>query len=270
LKPETDYLALTLKRWPQIASFALWRAIELRKLSRLQFPAPVLDVGCGNGEVAELLFGAGRRLFGLDLGLTQVSEAARRRVHVGVLQGDATSMPYPADTFGSVLCNCVLEHIPDDRAAVREMGRVVRPGGGVVFTVPGPRFHEGLHNYQALLARGDHEAAAAYLRGVDERHAHLHYRSAEEWRAIAEEAGLRMERVEPYMPGPALGVWDRLESYLTQPVMNVLSDRRLLPVLLLPAALRTWLTYRVLRKYYLMEGGESDLHGGLLIVARKP
>lgn len=49
---------------------------------------------------------------------------------------DITRNPHPDDSFDVVLCNHVLEHVPDDRAAMREIARVLRPGGWAVVMVP--------------------------------------------------------------------------------------------------------------------------------------
>lgn len=55
--------------------------------------------------------------------------------HVTVL-GDLTDLPLPSESFDAILCVHVLEHIPDDRAAIGEMWRVLREGGWAVVSVP--------------------------------------------------------------------------------------------------------------------------------------
>jgi SAM-dependent methyltransferase len=49
---------------------------------------------------------------------------------------DVTSLRFPDASFDAVICNHVLEHVPDDRAAMRELRRVLRPGGWAVLLVP--------------------------------------------------------------------------------------------------------------------------------------
>jgi SAM-dependent methyltransferase len=62
--------------------------------------------------------------------------------HPGV---DIQRMPFPDGSYDFLLCNHVLEHVEDDRAAMRELARILRPGGVAVLTVPGDfRRHETL------------------------------------------------------------------------------------------------------------------------------
>lgn len=49
---------------------------------------------------------------------------------------DITAIPYPDDSFDAILCNHVLEHIPDDKKAIQELYRVLKPGGWAVLQVP--------------------------------------------------------------------------------------------------------------------------------------
>ncbi len=52
------------------------------------------------------------------------------------VHGDLTAMPFASASFDAIFCSHVLEHIPDDRAAMRECARVLRPSGWAVFLVP--------------------------------------------------------------------------------------------------------------------------------------
>ena len=49
---------------------------------------------------------------------------------------DLTDVPHPDDTFDAIICSHVLEHVPDDRAAMRELRRILRPGGWAIVQVP--------------------------------------------------------------------------------------------------------------------------------------
>lgn len=269
LKPERDFLRETIRTYPRHASYALWRAIELRLLSRLDFAEPILDIGCGEGEFAKLLFGTGRDLSGVDLDPRVLRLAEQSGSYRLVTRADATALPFPDQAFASILSNCVLEHIPDDEGVVREMGRVARPGAMVAITVPAPGIKQCLYIYNALRQQGREKEAEEYLEEYDRKFAHLHYHSAEEWTAIFNAAGFEIERIEPYLPAPVVSIWDRLDNYLMQPIAWVKSYPRLAAYSLLPQPVRKWLMYRLLRKYYLMDAAPGQPHGCWLIVAKR-
>jgi ubiquinone/menaquinone biosynthesis C-methylase UbiE len=106
----------------------------------------VLDVGCGQGiDLAEYA-GAGARVTGIDLTPRHV-ELARRHVEaIGlaatVVRGDAERLPFDDASFDRVSSNGVLHHTPDIVAALREIRRVLRPGGETRITLYNRRsFH---------------------------------------------------------------------------------------------------------------------------------
>lgn len=54
----------------------------------------------------------------------------------GLVRLDVTGLHFAADRFDAVICNHVMEHVPDDRAALRELHRVLRPGGWAILMTP--------------------------------------------------------------------------------------------------------------------------------------
>ena len=58
--------------------------------------------------------------------------------------GDITSIPEPDASFDAILCVEVLEHVPDPLAALRELGRLLKPNGQLILTAPfcSSRFRE--------------------------------------------------------------------------------------------------------------------------------
>jgi ubiquinone/menaquinone biosynthesis C-methylase UbiE len=94
------------------------------------------------GEVLEVAIGTGRnlafypegvRLTGIDLSPAMLDLARERARELGMevdlREGDAQDLPFPDESFDTVVCTLSLCNIPDDRKAVTEMKRVLRPGG---------------------------------------------------------------------------------------------------------------------------------------------
>jgi ubiquinone/menaquinone biosynthesis C-methylase UbiE len=95
-----------------------------------------------SGEVLEVAVGTGRnfsfypqgvRLSGIDLSPAMLQIARKRAKEVGadadLREGDAQQLPFPDASFDTVVCTLSLCNIPDDRRAIAEMKRVLRPGG---------------------------------------------------------------------------------------------------------------------------------------------
>ncbi|MEZ5366239.1 MAG: class I SAM-dependent methyltransferase [Bryobacterales bacterium] len=85
--------------------------------------ARVLDAGAGEGRYAQYF--PGRRYVGIDLA---VGDAAWDYSGIDAL-GDLAKLPFPDDTFDAALNIVTLEHVPEPLAVLREIARVLRPGG---------------------------------------------------------------------------------------------------------------------------------------------
>jgi len=111
-------------------------AQDLLRTAALQPGERVLDVACGTGIVARLAapqVGPSGRVVGLDLneGMLAVARAQAEAHGLSVEwhQGDATHLPFSDAAFDVVLCQQGLQFMPDRRAALREMRRVLVPRG---------------------------------------------------------------------------------------------------------------------------------------------
>lgn len=104
--------------------------------------ASVLDVGCGTGAVMQFFTEKGYRVEGIDM--SDVALAYCREKGLSVKYSLAGSIDYPDATFDVVTASDVLEHLDDDGAAVREIWRVLKPGGMFIATVPA---HQALWSY---------------------------------------------------------------------------------------------------------------------------
>jgi ubiquinone/menaquinone biosynthesis C-methylase UbiE len=97
-------------------------------------PLLFLDVGCGTGAMSARLQRWGE-VVSADFSWLAL-QFSRRRGLSHLLQADAMRLPLRANSFDALVCMDVLEHLPDDQAALCEFFRVLKPGGRVFATVP--------------------------------------------------------------------------------------------------------------------------------------
>jgi demethylmenaquinone methyltransferase/2-methoxy-6-polyprenyl-1,4-benzoquinol methylase len=118
------------RRWRQLAAAA----------TGLGNGATALDACCGTGDLTLALarqVGRTGRVTGLDFSGEMLKRARRKRHDEGSaqiewVQGDATAMPFATDSFAAATVGFGLRNLPDPEAGLRELARVVRPGGKVV------------------------------------------------------------------------------------------------------------------------------------------
>jgi len=162
-----------------ISDEAMGRTISLLA-AELRDRGRVLEVGVGTGLLALRLHEAGIPVSGLDLSapmLAKLVQKAGGSPPFPLVRGDATTMPFADRAFGAVYLRWVLHLIPDWRAALAEIARVVRPGGVLVVSLGAfdevgravrARFSEitGLSTDPVGLMWGDHDALDAELEGL--------------------------------------------------------------------------------------------------------
>jgi SAM-dependent methyltransferase len=127
---------------------ALHAHVERELAARLPpGPARILDAGCGTGGLIRRL--APRRpkwqWTGVDVS-PLACELARERGATDVYEASVTALPFRDGEFAAVVSADVLYHLEDDEAALREMARVLRPGGIAVINVPAHRWLWSYHD----------------------------------------------------------------------------------------------------------------------------
>lgn len=109
-----------------------------RVMGERAFSGRVLNAGCGEGLYCGLLesFPAVTRIDDVDLEVSPEFRTWHSDSRHHVTNGSLTSLPFDAGTFDGILCTEVIEHIPDDQLAARELARVSKPGALIVASVP--------------------------------------------------------------------------------------------------------------------------------------
>ncbi len=116
------------------------RELEMRWILdglRTMNPGRILDVGCGDGFwSAHVARKSGAAVVGIDPFEVDINVARKRHVgRASFVLGAAESLPFGDGEFDAVVSVCVFEHLQDDRKALEEVRRVLRPGGVFVATV---------------------------------------------------------------------------------------------------------------------------------------
>jgi ubiquinone/menaquinone biosynthesis C-methylase UbiE len=98
----------------------------------------VLEVGCGQGPLLNYIPSHGGKMFGMDMSMTSVLDARAGAIELGcesevvLLQSDAERLPFAGNVYDIVLSIGVLHHTEDTGGAVREIHRLLKPGGQAI------------------------------------------------------------------------------------------------------------------------------------------
>jgi SAM-dependent methyltransferase len=225
----TDFLAAQLE---QMAPHrAILRAVECKWMSEVDLAPPVLDVGCGDGHFAEIAY-RGRTIdVGLDPMPRDLAEArSRRSPYRRLVRASATDLPFADESFGTVLSNSVLEHVPDVERALAEISRVLRrpapergiAGGLLAITMPSEHFGEFLLGSTLFRRIGLPGLAHGYERFLNRLSRHAHVDPPSVWTDRFETAGLHVEEHFYYFSAAAHRRFDA-SHYLGLP--NLISKR---------------------------------------------
>jgi SAM-dependent methyltransferase len=99
-------------------------------------PHTLLEVGCGKGRLIKHLLDTGHDIRGCEVNQFMLDEGRRLYGPLPIDKIDGSSLPYQAGTFDVLLSFDVLEHIPDSDAHLREVARVLKPGGSYLLQTP--------------------------------------------------------------------------------------------------------------------------------------
>jgi SAM-dependent methyltransferase len=171
----------------------------LKRFCKTENPL-TLDMGCGTGGTLDRLREFAQPV-GLDLEPLALS-LCRERGHENLVLASATALPFADNSFDAAIALDVLEHIPDDTLAARELARALKPGGVAVVTVPA---------YQSLWS--GHDIALMHQR---------RYR-AEEVQKLLEGAGLQIEHLSYTVSVLLPAVW------VVRKLQNALKRKETLP-----------------------------------------
>ena len=156
---ERDFVPAIFAQWPP----------KLADIAGIEPGARVLDVGCGTGVLAReaaARVGPSGRVTGLDLNEGMLAVARRLRPEIDWRQGDALDLPFADEAFDVVASQFALMFFPDRARALREMWRVLAPGGRLAVAVCVPiEETRGYRLFADVLRREAGAEAAAMVEG---------------------------------------------------------------------------------------------------------
>ncbi|HLQ12658.1 MAG TPA: methyltransferase domain-containing protein [Steroidobacteraceae bacterium] len=179
---------------------------QIRDVLNHVAPGPLLDVGCSLGYTLRAAQQLGMAATGLeyDAGVAAFCRSKGYAVEVGSM----TAMPFAEGAFQIVVMKHVLEHTPDPRAALREVRRVLRPGGGLYIAVPFGAYHRAVRD----------PAHHKFFQPSDPTTGHAIYYTPATLSRLLEEEGYRVVRVHPHLVHRTAGVARRLAQLLMAPL----------------------------------------------------
>ena len=156
---ERDFVPALFAQWPPI----------MAEIAEIGAGDRVLDVACGTGVLARgalARVGTAGAVTGLDLNDDMLAMARQMEPAVDWRRGDALDLPFTDGSFDAVVSQFALMFFPDPATALRQMWRVLAPGGRLAVAVCGPILETtGYRRLANLLRQHASEAAAAMVEG---------------------------------------------------------------------------------------------------------
>ncbi len=170
-------------------------SLTLREINRLvaletvgKHRGPVLDVGCGDGFWWTMKDDS-REVYGIDISAREIAQA-QKRIHAEIADV-SREPPFAGTTFGEVIGNCSLEHVPDIDAALSNLRRAASDDARLLMFVPTPRWaYQG--KMQRALLRHAPRVAMAVSGALNGFFQHWHLYDEKVWRRLLEQHGWRV------------------------------------------------------------------------------
>lgn len=254
-----------LRRYLEVAPLALavFRAIEAKNISSVPMEKPILDVGCGFGEFAGVFFDSKVEM-GLDISWKELISAKKANRYKNLTWADARELPFKKNYFNTVLSVSVLEHISGIEEVVKEVYRVLKPGGKFVITVNTDRVNEMLFWPKVLSKYHLPQWGSRYRAFYHRLFKHESLWNKKRWQKLLESNGFKVKIIREIISPEATKVFDLyiLTAWPSQLIKLIFGKRWAWR----PNWFREWLV----RKYGWLVEQDEKKGSNLFIVAVKP
>lgn len=242
---------------------ALWRSVEAKHLANADLKHPILDIGCGFGEFA-VAYADEPIDMGIDNNPKDLYAASKTKKYKNLTLADARDLPFPNNTYASVFSISTLEHIENSDKVLKELYRVLKPGGTLFLTLETDEVDKATF-YRPFFEERGMKGVSDFLtkkyNTVFHRHTLL---PKKEWQKKVTKAGFIIDTYKDIISPKVTKMFDMLlplawPSQLFRPLIG----KRV--------AVRPGFITDILVKKYVKYVQEDEKEGtNLLIIARKP
>jgi len=162
----------------------------------------VLDIGCAKGEQLRSYVKYGKKGYGLDI--LNLRKITKNEENIQFIQGDALNLPFKDESFDLVVATEIIEHLPDHYTFLREIHRVLVPGGHLVISTPNlsryPPFLRGIIR-RWFIKRGKY----SHIQNVEgKQYGHISEVTSKQLRMELENTGFKIISLEYGAFDPAI------------------------------------------------------------------
>ena len=190
-----------LRNYIKVAPLALAseRSVECEILSQMPFEPPILDIGCGDGIFASILFD--RKIdTGIDPNPIEISRCAKQHAYNELIECTGDQIPRADCSYKTVISNSVLEHIPDLIPVLKEVYRVLNVGGSFYITIPNANFEKASVISRLLDYLGLNSQQDKFNKFYNQFWQHYNCYEVDGWKKLFEECGYKVADYKEYNP----------------------------------------------------------------------
>ncbi len=191
------YLKPLLENAP--TSWAIIRACEAEMLADIEFTKPILEVGCGDGILSQILFK--NKLVideAIDIDHQEIKRSKQTAIYNNLSVMDVHNMAFKNRSFKTVFSNGVLEHIPNLEKALAEINRILMAKGTLIITCPTKYLTSNLFFFNLLAKLGFNRLARYYGLIFNKVFKHINLYNKNEWKKILDKSGFSLKKFKVY------------------------------------------------------------------------
>jgi ubiquinone/menaquinone biosynthesis C-methylase UbiE len=256
-------------------SHCVWRIPEAAAQASFgPFSAPLLDLGCGDGGYFRMMLeevgppkdpktGQPGPAYGIDPQAWEIDKAKKTGVYRDLFVGTSSKIPLADGSVNMVFSNSVVEHIADKEGTIREVARILAPGGRYLFSAPHKAFETAFPFHRFLVRLLGERLGSRWIGAINAKFIHLWLQTAEEWTRDLEAGGLKVVAVRHTLMPENAAEWER---WLVPSYLQHVPAKRLGWV-----PFSGWSRRRLQRRIAaLREPADAAAGGNLVILAEKP